>query len=434
MGMDWFLSSLCMSLGCSYLAGREQENMCESSVVPVAFDNLLPLRAVCHDLRTIFTDQLVLDSTAFLHDSRTNDSQRSRVARRVAAFGAAASSALPAICSLTLNGIMEWSSVSLHRFGESLVILIPYLRGMLSNEQVAARMRAVRLLGMLQVSTSLIIPCLAAAIEDDNFRVREMAVIALGSLTADAARPVTLLTTALADISPDVREAAAGAICKIGGVTSGEALALVNAALEDESGDVRRAATSSLCKLEFSIVEVTVVPELLRALQRGKPRSRNRAVAILGQLGCVAAPVVPCLAQAIEQDCPEFSRVAAQALCDMGRAAAAAVPRLTRALTDARSWVRRQAALVLASVGEEGGAAARALVLLALNDTEIQVRTTAKEALAGVAAGVPELKGVLERRYEMWEEWGSQEDLEQLLEDLNRRQPHPRGRRQRARC
>ena len=100
------------------------------------------------------------------------------------------------------------------------------------------------------------------------------------------------------------------------------------------------------------------LPGLLRALQRGDPRTRARAADDLGHLGAKAAPAVPSLMKALGDRSAPVRASAGLALGNIGAERAEVVPMLTKALKDRSEDVRYAAALALSRIDTDEARAA----------------------------------------------------------------------------
>jgi HEAT repeat protein len=215
---------------------------------------------------------------------------------------------------------------------------------------------------------------------------------------------VTALKAALTgDKEPKVRAAAATAVTKLDRPLGYTALKELIDALKDSSPVVRAAAAEALAQFSRSDPEVAKdhVPALAECLKDKDASVRIQSAYVLGRMGSTAAPAVPGLTSALsaEKD-PSVRKEFVKALSAIGPKAAESAPALLLALHDSNAEVRQSAAIALGRVGPDAAAVLPDL-LRAAHDPDQSVRCLAIHAIGSLgkpaASAVPELIEILKK-------------------------------------
>jgi HEAT repeat protein len=85
----------------------------------------------------------------------------------------------------------------------------------LKSPEVAARLKAVRVLQERKADSALVVPALIEALKDENTDVRRSAAGTLGTFGEDARSAIPALASCLRDAEPAVRRSAGAALQKI---------------------------------------------------------------------------------------------------------------------------------------------------------------------------------------------------------------------------
>lgn len=129
---------------------------------------------------------------------------------------------------------------------------------------------------------------------------------------------------------------------------------------------------------------------LVAILEKGPPKARIQAAALLGRLGPAAAPAVPALAEALKSDEKGVRGMAAIALGRIGPAARDALVPLTKALEDRDLRVRIAASLAVYGILDDPGPSTRVLFrVFASRDAD--VRAMVAEAFSEMGTPIVDL-------------------------------------------
>ncbi len=162
------------------------------------------------------------------------------------------------------------------------------------------------------------------------------------------------------------------------------------ASLCDPNRFVRWAAARTLGKMAPVAPEL-VVPGLTKLLSDQDLDLRLTAANSLGLYGPVAKPAVPALIRTVERGDSEVRRAAMLALVAIGpENARGAVPAIAQELTDDNPRVRQTAAQVLGRFGPLARSAEPALLQRAEQDSDVDVRKAASDALLDILPAVRE--------------------------------------------
>lgn len=278
----------------------------------------------------------------------------------------------------------------------------------LHAESVPARWEATHALGELGADAARAVGPLMNILKNrgEHEYVRGGAAWALGRI-GEAAKPaIPLLIDTLTSQHVSVRRNAPRALGNFGEEAK-PATAALRQLLDDEDSQVRVQAAAALWKINRQ-------PESLAALETlvlvADSTAAYHAACILGELGVDAVSSAPALAKALGHDDEDVARSAAKALGRFGPSAISAVrqsqasadPRIRRRAVEALGWiglpalefvgeslededplVRRLAARALGRLGPEA-VDARPLLLKAVNDQNVEVRSAAAKSLAQI--------------------------------------------------
>ena len=190
------------------------------------------------------------------------------------------------------------------------------------------------------------------------------------------------------DPKAERRQAAVIALGILGPKLPGVVLGLSDA-LKDSDSAVRRTTAQTLGQLGAE--GRRAVDPLAETVKTDKSEAvRQAAATALGRLGATAKGAVPELSQALEDSHSGTRAAAAEALGRIGPDAVAALPNLVRLLKDSERLARAQAAFALGRFGLEAAPAVPALATVVLNDSQVEIRRLAAEALGQIG---PEASG-----------------------------------------
>jgi HEAT repeat protein len=162
------------------------------------------------------------------------------------------------------------------------------------------------------------------------------------------------------------------------------------AALCDPNAFVRWAAARTLGKIAPVAPEL-VVPRLANLLNDPDLDLRMVAANSLGAYGPTATAAVPALTRTVGTGDGEVRRTAMLALASIGpENARAAIPAITEELTHHNPRVRQMAAQVLGRFGPLARSAEPALLQRAADDSDVEVRKAASDALLNILPAVRE--------------------------------------------
>jgi HEAT repeat protein len=194
---------------------------------------------------------------------------------------------------------------------------------------------------------------------------------------------VPAIVPLLKDPSVDIRKTAAEVLGDIG-PDAKAAVGALNEALADSDPDVRLKITTALGKIEPGRAGRQAA-ELIAGLKDKDPKVRRNAAESLGKLGRPEAGVVDALAGALQDKDFSVQLAVVSALEKLGPAA---VPVLQKALQHRDKFVRQNAITALGNMSA-GAAPALPAVRAALQDSELDVRMAAGEALTKLDPATP---------------------------------------------
>jgi HEAT repeat protein len=227
---------------------------------------------------------------------------------------------------------------------------------------------------------------LAKALEDPDLEVQTAAIEALSSLGPSATHAVDQLVRSLQSQHVEIRRAAAAALGAIG---SARAIPGLVESLGDDDADVVLKALYSLSY--FPEIPVELGRSAIGHLKDADSRFRSAAVAILYQLGSLAAEAAPILAEWLRDPDPNTRADAAYAFGYLSTAAGSLdsalkyalrkhAEALKTALRDDQEWVREAALGALVQLANQGvfeQVEIWPLVVAALEDPSASVRASA---------------------------------------------------------
>ena len=203
------------------------------------------------------------------------------------------------------------AALALHRIDPATKRLLPLLIECLSSDDYSVSSSAE---SILESNRAISEPALLSALTDERLAVRLGAARVLDDLDHDASQLVPILVEGLESEDAGIRSMAAA----------------------DTSSFAIGHSSEELAR--------PLVDPLLQVRQDDDGEVREYAVQALGDLELDPERVVPALVQTLESDKDEDVRqAAADALREFGAAAARAVPALCRALGDDGAWVRTAA-------------------------------------------------------------------------------------------
>ncbi len=232
------------------------------------------------------------------------------------------------------------------RLGSTARDLIPLLVDRLQDADQLVVRAAATAIGEIHEDSELVLPKLKPLLAHDSAAVRADVVLALMEFGALAKNSIPTICDMLKkDDSVVVRLATARALGQIGTGSEPAAQSLATA-IEDPHGGVTVQAANSL-----SNIGPVSIPSLMRLLD--KPKFRDLAVSILGEMGPEATAAVPGLLALLSTQDEELRREVFIALAGIGPGAKSAVPELLKLLREpTREISRAGAAYVLGNIGD----------------------------------------------------------------------------------
>ncbi|MBN2121935.1 HEAT repeat domain-containing protein [Candidatus Micrarchaeota archaeon] len=214
--------------------------------------------------------------------------------------------------------------------------------------------------------------------------LRVKAAEALGTIGNRSAVPS--LIKALGDENPNLVFSATGALGKIGGTKSRDALLNV---MEDEKRDVklRAYAAFKLGQISGAKTDAKIVSALIKALESGHEKIRESAANSLGIIGDASS--IPALVKTVLNDNAKVRRSAAGALRSMG---AKAVPALLEVISEGENPFRRgktsdeEAVLAVKMLMEVGDSSALPQLEQAMRHGNEAVKNAAYDAIRAIEA------------------------------------------------
>jgi len=234
---------------------------------------------------------------------------------------------------------------ALQRYGND---LIPTLIDALSNQDVAVRQVAMRLLWELETEDDSILPAMIKALKDGNRTIRTAAADIVPRFGEKAIAAVPILESWIENVDELIRILAAGSILKIDPSKSGDLLPVLIDAL-DSDGIEQLEAIGQLERLGEMSQEA--VPSLKRLLHEDSTVSLQAADAIHAITGDPTDSIK--LGVALLDHSEWLDRyVGAEHLGLLGAIARPAIPRLkSTVLNDENEAVRDRARMALEEIG-----------------------------------------------------------------------------------
>lgn len=297
-------------------------------------------------------------------------------AKALTAIGEPAVAAVAGAVGSTQLGVRLRAAQVLGGIGPAAGAGVPALVTMLQRrEYFQDREQAARALGRIGPAAREALAALAAALKDETFNVRDEAVKALAALgTKDAVGPLDeLLRTGPTEVD---RRTAAVALGRMGEAAAASAPAIV--ALLDRDADAQQFVGSALAG-----IGPAVVPTAVAELASKSGAHRWAAIEALRQLGPGAAPAVPALLGIVKDG--HTRACVKRALAAVG---AEAVPGLLEALPGAEPDVREDLFETLGAMGDAAAGALPQLAELARQGSE-RDRKAALATLCKVGGDAP---------------------------------------------
>ena len=265
---------------------------------------------------------------------------------------------------------------------------IPILVRCLRDSNRMITYAAAEALGVLAIEPYFALPALTNALEAPNTRLRRTAARAIGQFGDLARSALPSLLKAINDSDLRVREEAANAIAQIAPDKGEAAIPELTKLLNDpEITEWADRAAVSLAKMGK-----LAMPTFLTALTNGAVHVRSRAAFHLQDLGTNALPAVPMLVETLADE----DWIPAQAACwTLGALRAEpelVVSALVKLVEGPKAGCRMPALVALGRFGERAHGALPAVVK-AFNDSDLEVREAATNAVRKIAPEVLEKGG-----------------------------------------
>jgi HEAT repeat protein len=342
---------------------------------------------------------------------------RAQTAKALGIIGAAAAAAAPALVSALQDGndvVRARAVEALGKMGEAAAeAAVPRLKRVLKDQDNWVSALAAEALGQMGESADSAIPALVRSLKHLNPQVRANAAEALGNMGVAAAGARPALHKTSRDEDSAVRSQSIRALGTIG-LPTPTSSKLVLAGLQDADPLVRAAAVESVG--QWGEPGVAALSGLLPLLEDANDQVKVAAIKVLPKLAGATPAVVAGLCRLLLEDASVWVQVnAALALGKLGPAAVAAGGPLLRAIQTGEESVREQAMRATAMIQPPeilaaftaglkdangdirkvaSGGWMRApsippevvpMLVLALRDSEVQVRANAAHALARAA-------------------------------------------------